>query len=574
MVVAGLLGSWIWRWQPSRAPREGAPAEVEPAPGCAPQADTTCVDGDVWWVDGCGEVYAPAQDCGHRRCEAGACEEDSPGGCGEVTALGRCDGETARICQVGRVVEVDCASRGRRCVMTNEGPTCRSPTPDDCDTPGMTVCDRTVLRTCVDGRWSPFDCRAVGGICAPGRGGTAPQCLFAPPRIDDDCGPCGCPPEPSEEICDGIDNDGDGFVDENVECEPVDVVALVVVDGHESSYTDADIRDAIDELNSAFSRDDGYGLQFSLAEIVRVDEPAWLELDDAELDQALASGILGPDGGLAALRRASFYVPVLFTDTVIVEEVARPGLSTVPNGVCGGQRRLWGRQPPVGIVAVAKRRWPTTLAHEMGHFLGLCHTHEAPPPVRSVAARSDRTLAEAPACEDACADDPDGVCDTPLDPGPERCDVDDACQIHCETGDRPDPRNVMAYYPDCRSLFTVEQALLMRRSLALRRGWHPCVWGEGCPCTPERGNCPEGMTCRAYVRGDEVEPSWRCDLDGPALPGGICHDAGDCGAGSLCVHTPEGEARCARMCDPTTAACTCERITTPDVAVCNEDLEA
>ena len=38
-------------------------------------------------------------------------------------------------------------------------------------------------------------------------------------------------------------------------------------------------------------------------------------------------------------------------------------------------------QLPVGLVVVGRRRAPTTLAHELGHFLGLCHTHEVDPPL-------------------------------------------------------------------------------------------------------------------------------------------------------------------------------------------------
>jgi len=580
LLVAGALAWWILGWNPTR--RRTAEPDAEPTvtaeqgpswaprqqhapePGCTPEASTTCVDGDVWWVDSCGDTYALAIECGARRCDQGACEEGSPGGCGEVTALGQCTRDVARICQLDRVMEIDCRLQGRRCVMTPEGPLCREKTPDDCRAGDRPQCRGTSLRTCLDGRWTSYDCDALGGICAPGRGGSPPRCVFAMPKLDGDCTACECPADAKPEECNGKDDDLDGAIDEDVECPPVPVVAAVIVDTDgKGSYTDDDIAAAIDELNGSFVRDDGYGLRFELLQVVRLAEPTWLELDMNDVDQMLRRGVL-------ELGHDEFYVPVVFTDVVLAEQVPRPGLATVPNGMCGGQRRSWGPQPPVGLVAVAKLRWPTTLAHEMGHFLGLCHTHEAPPPVEQVAAGTDGELADAPVCEDGCAGDPDGLCDTAIDPGPEMCGVDAECSIHCETGDRPDARNMMAYYPPCRTLFSEAQALLMRHSLALRRGWHACVSNEGCVCNPERQDCPESMTCRAYDVSGQAQ--WRCDLDGPALPGGRCDDGSECGRGSICVHTPLGEGRCARTCDPSDPPCRCEPITTPQVAVCSEDL--
>jgi Pregnancy-associated plasma protein-A len=581
LIVAGLFGWWLLHGQRARrrahedaaAPpavasphaRAWAPRQQsEPAPGCMPETSTTCVDGDAWWVDSCGQSYALATECGDRRCEAGACIEPSPGGCGEVTALGRCDRDVARICQVDHVVEVDCHARDRRCVITDDGPQCRERTADDCVPGTASLCGGSSLRTCEDGRWRSFDCEALGGTCLPPSGRSAARCVFSLPRADPQCGACGCPPEPSVEVCDGRDNDLDGAIDEDAPCSPVPVVAFVVGDADGSgSYTDEDVAAAVAELDAAFTREDGLGLSFELREIVRLDDDALLEIDMRDVDRLLNAGTL-------RIASEDFYVPVVLTDVVLAEGVPRPGISTVPNGECGGQRRVWQRQPPVGLVALAKERWPTTLAHEMGHFLGLCHTHEAPPPVQRVAEGSE--LAEAQICDPRCVDDPDGICDTALDPGPSGCATDDECAVHCANGDRPDPRNMMAYYPPCRTMFSEEQALLMRRSLALRRGWHACTSGEGCGCDPALRNCPEEMTCRPYVGGSEGGTRWSCDLDGAALPGGRCSEGGECGGGSICVHTPDGAGHCARTCQPGLTACRCEQIDSPQVSVCSEDL--
>lgn len=543
------------------APRE----QKAPAPGCTPEASKTCVDGDAWWVDSCGTTYAIAQECGDSRCSEGECEAAGAPGCGDVTALGSCKRDVAKICQVDRVMEVDCHAKGQRCVMTGEGPICRERSPQDCPPFAQPVCVGETLRRCEEGVWREFDCDAVGGTCLQQRDRGPARCVYALPPGGDECGACGCPPEPTAEVCNGRDDDLDLAIDEDATCAPVPIVAFVVTDGGGAgSYTDDDVQAAVTELDAAFVREDGFGLSFELREVVRIADPALLELDMKGVDRMLRAGML-------TVESDEFYAPVVFTDVVLAEGVPRPGISTVPNGVCGGQRRVWQRQPPVGLVAIAKTRWPTTLAHEMGHFLGLCHTHEAPPPVEQVSSSGE--LTEAASCETRCEDDPDGLCDTSLDPGPEQCTVDEACAIRCVGGARPDPRNMMAYYPPCRTMFSEEQALLMRQSLALRRGWHRCTGGDGCECTPEASSCPEAMTCRPYVGTGDGDTRWRCDLDGAALPGGRCQEGGECGGGSICVHTPNGEGHCARTCGPGKPACDCKPIDSPQASVCAEDLK-
>jgi hypothetical protein len=518
------------------------------------------VQGDAWWFDGCGNPYEKAEECEHGKCDAGACEPVET--CGAIPVPGRCEGAVAETCAGGRPFRIDCADDGQRCVMTEDGPACRTITENDCDWPrGTTRCDGDVLTACVEGRLASTDCRIHAGTCEPGAGGLQARCVVrGAPRGLGECGACGCEPEKGEEVCDGRDNDVDGWVDEDGGCTPVDVVAFVVEDeSGDSSWSDADIEEEIDLLNAGFAREDDLGIELRLAEVLALRRPEWVQLQGDEIDEVIHSGAIYP-------ARESFYVPIVFTDDILIDEVPRPGLATVPNGVCGGIRRTHDPQAPVGLVALAKVHWPTTLAHEVGHFLGLCHTHAD----QADAVERIDPQADAP-CGRPCDLDADGICDTPPDPGPTVCRVDDGCAIACDDGGAPDPTNVMGYYPTCRNLFSPEQARLMRTSLFLRRAWHPCVWGEGCPCDPLMHACPEGMTCRNQP-GEAGDTQWLCGLEGSSVPGGLCRGGLDCSRDSICVITGEDdEGRCVRPCDDTTPECECREVETFPLPLCIDD---
>jgi Pregnancy-associated plasma protein-A len=593
LLITGVLAWWMLRL-PSREqaeltapPAELAPpptpaaseprawrprAVVEPAPGCTPEAHRRCLDGDAWWIDSCGVTYAKAQECGAALCQAGACEP--PGsGCGDIPLPGRCEGDVAVVCTAGRPSQVDCAAAGLRCASTEEGPACRPVSPDACDPASEPPnCDGLALITCLEGERQRLDCSARGAICGRPPGGTAPAaCLqLRPPVPQEACeDPCGCPSAPGDEVCDGLDNDRDGFVDESDPCLPVDLVFFVIVDDDgQSSHAPEDIDAELARLQRTFARDDDFGLELRLLDVVRVAEPAWLELDGDDLEAMVRSPTI-------SRNRDEFYVPVVITDRIFVDGVPRPGLSTVPNGMCGGQRRVAGPQPLLGLVAVAKQRWDTTLAHELGHFFGLCHTHADHP---QLVIPLDPGPAQAPAAEDArvcvepCTLEGDGICDTPPDPGPGPCAVDPECLPSCADGSTPDPANLMGYYPECRTGFTLAQAQLMRRTLALRRGWQRCLVGDGCACEIGDRSCPEAMSCRRFQSSADG-PYQRCVLDGPVVPGGECNISLECSVDAQCIGQPDGPSRCVRPCDDATPACRCEQADGVTHPICMEDLQ-
>ncbi|MBL4685198.1 MAG: hypothetical protein JKY37_11455 [Nannocystaceae bacterium] len=579
--VAGALGWWIL--SQTRTPRPGrpsvvagttdAPAEREPqwqpreretpTPGCEPRATRVCLRGDAWWVDSCGQAHEMAEDCSLSLCEDGECEP-APVGCGDVPATGRCEADVAEVCIADQVMVVDCGEDGLRCVMTEYGPVCRVPTDDDCDWPAAaTTCELDVLVVCREGRLRQIDCGTLDARCVA-TGGVA-RCVsrVSPSMTDDGCGPCGCDEAlTGEEVCDGRDNDGDGHIDEDG-CDPIDIVAFVVTDKRgNGSYTQEDIEAEVALVNAAFGRLDDYGLEFRLAETIWIADPELLVTDEVEFDRLVDT--------MAYPARDAFFVPLLFTDKVYIEGIPRPGASTIPNGMCGGKRRdpVW--QPIIGLVAIGKRRWETTVAHEIGHFLGLCHTHgdhvDAVPRVQG-------TDGETIVCEESCLLEADGICDTPPDPGPPSCTVGEACTIECENGEVPDGRNLMGYYPACRSVFSRQQALLMRQMLALRRGWHACALAEGCTCEPTGNSCPKGMSCRRLAPTAEGEDGGaRCGIDGASVPGGTCRDPRDCSRGATCMTAPSGQSLCIRLCSEDTPNCDCRELAGNPWPICIEDI--
>jgi hypothetical protein len=587
LAATGVLAAWILGWQFPRTPTPAPTAEVvappiapaperrwaprqtpRPAPGCAPRAARSCIQGDPWWLDGCGTPYEKADECGRRRCLETECEPEDPPNCGGVPTLGRCVNDVAYVCNAGQPVEVDCVESSARCVMTEEGPACRPSSDDDCnEPPSAATCDGPELVACVEGTRQRFDCRAQGGWCGPLPGGLRVGCVVDQASPADTCGVCGCPLARTDEWCDGRDNDADGYIDEDDNCGEVDLVAFVVEDARgNSSYSDEDLRDELARINEAFARDDDYGLKFRLAEVVALRRPEWLSIDDAELDQILATGAVHPD-------REEFYVPMLFTDELSVDQVPRPGLSTGPNGFCGRMRRTPHPQSPVGIVALAKRRWPTTATHELGHFFGLCHTHGDTPSAAHRFEPGSGGEDTGEACADICAAEADGICDTPEDPGPTECRTDSECGAQCDHAQTPDPTNVMGYYPDCRDTFTQEQALLMRTTLFQRRSWHPCIWGDGCDCDPLAPRCPESMTCR-NLRDERGTTRWICGMEGASVPSGPCTTNLDCSDNSICISTASTGGRCVRPCTDLTPNCDCQEVAPIEVPLCMADFAA
>ncbi|HEX6240143.1 MAG TPA: hypothetical protein VFZ61_04595, partial [Polyangiales bacterium] len=171
-------------------------------------------------------------------CREGACDEPDLDPCIEPEQ-GRCDGSTVRGCHAGRAYNVDCAARGLRCHMGDEGAECAPPLTPEQRCTGPARCEGGLLLRCEQGELTRVDCSREGAVCANLPGERAPSCLRVLPGdalLGPGCDACGCPPTAqNEQRCDGRDEDSDGYVDEGLDCGPVPVRAFVVADAQGNS---------------------------------------------------------------------------------------------------------------------------------------------------------------------------------------------------------------------------------------------------------------------------------------------------------------------------------------------------
>ena len=122
----------------------------------------TCVDEHVTLVRDCprGGEQCSVRD-GKATCTLGRCEAD---------AAPACSASGTRIveCKGGRLLSMDCAALGLRCVTTPAGPRCATPRPACAKDAHR--CDGAVAVGCHEGHEVRVDCAGVGMSCAPQKG--------------------------------------------------------------------------------------------------------------------------------------------------------------------------------------------------------------------------------------------------------------------------------------------------------------------------------------------------------------------------------------------------------------------
>ncbi len=564
------------RRRPGSAPTRRAAASAPLAgAACEPYVRTDCFAGDVYWFDSCGRELELEEDCGEGFCRGGACVAGDWAERCDSPPQGRCDGNVLRVCDRGEELSIDCGAQGKVCARGAEGAVCRQAAPE-CE-PGPPHCVGETLRSCEGGRAREVDCASVGGRCieSPGAGAACVLDALELSEVEQArCGPCGCPrrSDGSSERCNGLDDDGDGYVDEGAECDPVALDVWVGPGTFGEPVIDAQgLAVEVAHVNASFA-ESGSTIRFELGEVRALRELGGVDAPDIAFEDLIELlDVPGVADGEPALR-----VRLLVVKRLLEEGVPRLGVAVpfVAPG-CGQILEPGGRRRDRALIAIAQARTPTTLTHELGHHFGLCHTHERerPATLAPVASEDPQTRL---VCGELCSHDGDAICDTPADS--EACAYEpESCFVHCPEGQRPDPSNVMSYYHACREGFSAQQVELMEHTVALRRAWRRCRDGA-CECALGRDDCPLGMSCRPAPEGQVP----RCGMDGPRYPRQGCQAHEDCSGGAVCLAAGE-VSLCVRPCalEPGEAgesisrrleSCHCSALPGLDLAVCREDL--
>lgn len=182
-----------------------------------------------------------------------------------------------------------------------------------------------------------------------------------------------------------------------------------------------------------------------------------------------------------------------FSESSEEYQMAKPNLVTgavniffAPNPLANGRSACGWSSFPAYLSAFGKD-WTvmkndcatngSTLAHEMGHFFNLYHTHQGRSP--SIQVFEDE-LVDGSNCGKNVGDE---LCDTPAEPsrnskgnsGISGC-VNNACVYTCNDRDKnnelykPNPKNLMSYAPKlCRDFFSPQQIARIQQSYAVDR---------------------------------------------------------------------------------------------------------
>ncbi|GGG59628.1 hypothetical protein GCM10010976_32990 [Bizionia arctica] len=147
----------------------------------------------------------------------------------------------------------------------------------------------------------------------------------------------------------------------------------------------------------------------------------------------------------------------------------------------------------------------STLAHEMGHFFSLRHTHNG-----------GTELVDG----SNCTSDGDYICDTPADPTLSYSNVTSSCNyVGTDTdanGDTyvPDPNNVMSYSrKECRTLFSPEQYARLYATFQTTRNNFNCSSFNIDFIADNTQTCENSLTV-AFTDNSYGATSWEWDIDG------------------------------------------------------------
>ncbi|MEW4925216.1 T9SS type A sorting domain-containing protein [Algibacter sp. 2305UL17-15] len=151
----------------------------------------------------------------------------------------------------------------------------------------------------------------------------------------------------------------------------------------------------------------------------------------------------------------------------------------------------------------------SSLAHEMGHFFSLLHTHGP----------SNNTLTTELVNGSNCDTDGDGICDTPADPRLTASNVDSSCNYIGDAVDAngdafmPDTNNIMSYSrKNCRTVFSNQQSARMYAYYMAVKNYLACPSFNANIAVNESETCEASLTVN-FESLSENATNWQWDID-------------------------------------------------------------
>ncbi len=247
----------------------------------------------------------------------------------------------------------------------------------------------------------------------------------------------------------------------------------------------ADINNAIANLNETFA---GAYMEFFLCDgidYINNDNFYRFKKDEESL--------------LTETNNVSGLINIYFTNSIE---------NTSKESICGYSNNM-GRSD----VIIMKNSCATngsSLAHEMGHFFSLRHTHGS----------NNNELTSELVNGENCDTDGDGICDTPADPQLSSSNVDYTCAyIGTKTdvnGDTfsPDTANIMSYSKKgCRIHFSTQQLARMFAFYQTSKNYFACPSMNANFTVDASQTCEESLTVNFKNKCSSVT-NWEWDVDG------------------------------------------------------------
>ncbi|WP_158655124.1 T9SS-dependent choice-of-anchor J family protein [Flavivirga eckloniae] len=250
----------------------------------------------------------------------------------------------------------------------------------------------------------------------------------------------------------------------------------------------SDLYDAIENLNTIYA--DAF-MEFFLCDGINyIDNDAFCHLKK------------GDESHLKEGSYTSGLINIYFVNHLV---------NTSDQSICGYSNNV-GRNDDVIVIKNSCATNDSSLAHELGHFFSLVHTHGP----------DNNKLTSELANGSNCDTDGDGICDTPADPMLSCTNVDNSCEYIGKETDvnghafNPDTGNLMSYSKkSCRDHFTPQQLARMYAFYQTTKSYLACPSFNANFSVDTSSTCEEILTVNFKNKcSNATHWEWDVDSDG------------------------------------------------------------